>query len=139
MSDRYTPKVGDNVVIGEAFLKRGEKIVVYVVKKVNPKTLTLAPLSGVGMGVRIPGYGVQPATDAQVAAAAAVDPAAMVAVGSIVTVSTRKDQLFVVVGETAKGFSLADLNGDGSMRTRAHASLLRKVQVDAAAIIAGAA
>lgn len=135
MDEQYTPKIGDNVVIGPGFLKPGEKVIVYTVTRLNPKTLTLAPLSGVGTGVRIPSFGVRPATGAQVSAAAALDPAAEIVIGSVVTVSSRTGQLFVVVGETARGFTLADLDGDGTTRLKAHASLLRKVRIDTAAIL----
>ncbi|WP_420879018.1 hypothetical protein [Rhodococcus sp. (in: high G+C Gram-positive bacteria)] len=139
MGERYTPKVGDHVVIGPDFRKPGEQIVVYTVTKVNTKTISLTPLTGVGIGVRIAGYGVCPATGDQVAAAKAVDPAEVIAVGSIVTVSSREGALFVVVGETPKGFTITELNGAGTSRLRAPAVALRKVQIDTAALLASVA
>ncbi|MCF8786122.1 MULTISPECIES: hypothetical protein [Rhodococcus] len=140
MSERYSPKVGDKVVLHEDFRKPGDKPVVYIVRKINQKTITTDPLSGVGRGVRVAPYGVVPATPEQIAAVETVDPSDLVTIGSLVTVRDPRfnGHVFVVVGMSGSSFKLAVANGDGSKEWKAPSALLEKVKIGAQELLAAA-
>jgi hypothetical protein len=130
---------GSRVKIADAFARKTDEGVVYVIERVNDKTYTLQPERG-GRGVRASHYMVEPVTepDGKIAATlvSAFDPPPLFDLGEVVEFTGRSANKYkgkyVVLAQAADGkLRCAKLGGDNGRYVRGvhHSQVIRSEAV----------
>lgn len=127
---------GDRVVVNPDYPGVRANVLgrVYVVDRVNPKNVVCRPEDGVGRGINYPKESLLPATDENIAKAAAprpYEPREFFTCGEIVTTKVpvkgrEADEPFIVLKDDGNKVNIALLGGDNDRYWRMPASGLVK-------------